>query len=59
MAAGPVGAVAFGWLSFSNPDLPERLRLGAPRTPYSQRTFYGGEAERYTDYPTLAEAAAE
>jgi 2,4-dienoyl-CoA reductase-like NADH-dependent reductase (Old Yellow Enzyme family) len=54
LAAGEADAVAFGKLFISNPDLPERLRSGAPLTPWRAETFYSGGAEGYTDYPTLA-----
>lgn len=45
--------VAFGAPFISNPDLPERLRLGAELTQPDQSTFYGGDAKGYTDYPSL------
>jgi N-ethylmaleimide reductase len=51
--AGIVDAVAFGRLFISNPDLPRRLRLGAPLNPYDRSTFYGGGAKGYIDYPFL------
>ncbi len=50
---GLADAVAFGRFFTSNPDLPQRLRLDAPLTPYHRATFYGGGAAGYTDYPTL------
>ncbi|TDR89102.1 alkene reductase [Enterovirga rhinocerotis] len=58
VASGQADAIAFGRLFISNPDLPERLRRGAPLTPYNRATFYGGDEAGYTDYPTLDEAAA-
>ncbi|HLH11828.1 MAG TPA: alkene reductase [Methylovirgula sp.] len=51
--------IAFGKIFISNPDLVERLRVGAPLNPFDQATFYGGGAKGYTDYPTLAQAAME
>jgi len=51
-------AVAFGRLFIANPDLPERVRLGAPLNPYDRSTFYGGNARGYTDYPSLCEQPA-
>ncbi len=54
VAAGHADAIAFGRYFISNPDLPERIRLGAPFTPYNRATFYGGGAAGYTDYPSLA-----
>lgn len=46
-------AVAFGRFFISNPDLPERLASNAPLTPYDRKTFYGGSAKGYVDYPSL------
>jgi N-ethylmaleimide reductase len=51
ISEGHADAVAFGRIFISNPDLPRRLELGFPLTPYNRETFYGGEAEGYTDYP--------
>jgi N-ethylmaleimide reductase len=51
IAAGHADAIAFGRIFISNPDLPRRLKLGLPLTPYNRATFYGGEAAGYTDYP--------
>jgi N-ethylmaleimide reductase len=59
LAKGDADAIAFGRFFISNPDLPERLRLGADLTPYDRATFYGGGAEGYLDYPTMADPAAE
>lgn len=53
VAKGLADAIGFGRYFISNPDLPERLRLGAPLTPYDRSTFYGGGAKGYTDYPRL------
>ncbi len=50
--------VAFGKLYISNPDLVERLRSGAPLNTPDRRTFYGGDARGYTDYPALASTLA-
>ena len=50
---GRADAVAFGRYFISNPDLPHRIKINAPFTPYNRPTFYGGGAEGYTDYPTL------
>jgi hypothetical protein len=38
--AGNADLVAFGRMFISNPDLPERLRTGAPLTRYDRSTFY-------------------
>jgi N-ethylmaleimide reductase len=55
---GDADLIAYGKLFISNPDLPARLASGAPLTKPDRATFYGGGAEGYTDYPTLANAAA-
>ena len=46
--------VAFGRLFIANPDLPRRLREGAPFNIPDRSTFYGGTQAGYTDYPALA-----
>lgn len=51
--------IAFGKLFISNPDLVERLKLGAPLNDFDKATFYGGDAKGYTDYPVLGRQAAE
>lgn len=45
-----VDAVAFGRLFIANPDLPERIKLGATLNKYDRSTFYGGAEKGYTDY---------
>ena len=55
IANGHADAIAFGRIFISNPDLPRRLREGLPLTPYNRKTFYGGEAAGYTDYPVYGE----
>ncbi|RQW42816.1 alkene reductase [Novosphingobium sp. LASN5T] len=57
LETGDADAVAFGRAFIANPDLPDRLRLGLPLTPYDRATFYGGDARGYTDYPFHAHAA--
>jgi 2,4-dienoyl-CoA reductase-like NADH-dependent reductase (Old Yellow Enzyme family) len=54
LAAGEADAVAFGKLFIANPDLPRRFALGAPLNEPDRKTFYGGGANGYTDYPALA-----
>ena len=51
---GEADAVGFGKLFIANPDLPRRLREGAPLNPPRVETFYTHEVEGYTDYPALA-----
>lgn len=53
IASGAADLVAFGRPFISNPDLVERLRVGAPLAPAERETFFGGDARGYTDYPTL------
>lgn len=50
--------VAFGTPFLANPDLPERLKAGAPLNTPDRATFYGGDARGYTDYPALETANA-
>lgn len=45
--------VCFGRPYIANPDLVHRLALDAPLNPPDADTFYGGDAQGYTDYPTL------
>ncbi|MBP6562403.1 MAG: alkene reductase [Neisseriaceae bacterium] len=50
---GYIDAVAFGRHYIANPDLAERLHIGAELNEQRPETFYGGGAEGYTDYPSL------
>ena len=43
----------------ANPDLPERLKTGAPLNAGRMELYYGGGAEGYTDYPRMANAYFE
>ena len=56
--SGTADAVAFGKPAIANPDLTERLRVGAPLNPPDAETFYGQGPAGYTDYPTLESANA-
>ncbi len=51
---GHADAVAFGRSFVANPDLPQRIRDGAPLTPFDRSSAYGGGEHGYTDYPALA-----
>lgn len=53
IAEGKLDAVAFGTGFLANPDLPERVKRGAPWNKPDQATFYTPGAKGYTDYPTL------
>ncbi|WP_182903184.1 hypothetical protein [Microbispora sp. H10830] len=46
--------VALGRAFLANPDLPLRLRVGAPLNEADMSTAFGGDHRGYTDYPTLA-----
>ncbi|NJC69940.1 alkene reductase [Planosporangium thailandense] len=48
---GVADLISFGRHFISNPDLVERLRVGAALTPPDPSTFYGGDHHGYTDYP--------
>ncbi len=53
LAEGWADAIAFGVPFLANPDLPQRLRTGAPLNKPDEATFYGGAEKGYTDYPFL------
>jgi N-ethylmaleimide reductase len=53
LRAGAADLVSFATLFIANPDLPERLRRGAAFNAAERKTFYGGSAKGYTDYPAL------
>ncbi len=53
LAAGEADLVAYAKLFLANPDLPRRLIAGAALNEPVKKTFYGGGAEGYTDYPFL------
>jgi N-ethylmaleimide reductase len=50
---GAADLISFAALFLANPDLPERLRRGGPFNPPDRKTFYGGSAPGYTDYPAI------
>ena len=56
VASGQADVVAFGRPFISNPDLVQRLRVGAPFAALDRDTLYGGGAKGYTDYPVLQAA---
>ncbi len=56
IASGDADLVSYGKLFIANPDLPERFAKNAPLNEPNPDTFYGGGAEGYIDYPTLAAA---
>ena len=58
LKTGHADLVAFGRLFISNPDLPERFRVGASLNNYERSTFYGGDEQGYTDYDFFTATAA-
>jgi N-ethylmaleimide reductase len=55
---GHADLIGFGRLFIANPDLPERLRIGAPLNQPDVETFYTPGEHGYIDYPSLEEASA-
>lgn len=55
VASGHADMIAFGHHYIANPDLVERLRRNTPLAEADKATYYGGGANGYTDYRTLAE----
>ncbi|MBP6733918.1 MAG: alkene reductase [Chromatiaceae bacterium] len=51
LAEGKLDAVAFGTGFLANPDLPARIKAGAPLNASDPATFYSPGPEGYTDYP--------
>ena len=47
--------IAFGKHFIANPDLVERLQIGASLNPWDSATIYKGGARGYIDYPSLEE----
>ncbi|MBA4047010.1 MAG: alkene reductase [Sphingomonas sp.] len=56
--SGVADAISFGRTFLANPDLPARLKAGAPLNADVMATWYSQGAEGYTDYPVLEAAAA-
>nr|WP_286670511.1 hypothetical protein [Fodinibius salsisoli] len=56
---GKADLVSFARLFLANPDLPKRFKQNTPLNEPNQKTFYGGGAEGYTDYPFLGEKEEE
>lgn len=53
IASGHADIIAFGRPFIANPDLVERLKVGAPLNELHKDTLYGGGAAGYTDYQSL------
>jgi N-ethylmaleimide reductase len=58
LTSGEADAVAWGQWFIANPDLPARLKAGAPLNAPQHDKYYGSTAEGYTDYPALDQQAA-
>ena len=55
LGGGVADAISFGRTFIANPDLPERLRIGAELNAWTSKTFYSQGSEGYVDYPRMAE----
>jgi N-ethylmaleimide reductase len=58
LTSGDADAVAWGQWFIANPDLPARLKAGAPLNAPRADKFYAPGEEGYTDYPSLEQQAA-
>jgi N-ethylmaleimide reductase len=58
LGSGAADLVSFATLFIANPDLPERLHRGGPFNTAERKTFYGGGAAGYTDYPALEDSSS-
>jgi N-ethylmaleimide reductase len=58
VALGDGDGVSIGRLFIANPDLVQRIALGAELTEGDPSTYYSGAAAGYVDYPTLEELMA-
>jgi 2,4-dienoyl-CoA reductase-like NADH-dependent reductase (Old Yellow Enzyme family) len=54
---GHADAIAFGRTFLANPDLPARIKAGAPLNKDVAKTWYSQGEEGYIDYPTMEQAA--
>jgi N-ethylmaleimide reductase len=53
LARGDADMFSFGRPFIANPDLVERLRIGAPLAEAPKQYWYGGSTLGYSDWPTL------
>jgi N-ethylmaleimide reductase len=51
--SGVADLVSFGKAFLANPDLPQRLKIGAALNVPDSGTFYGGGEQGYVDYSAL------
>ncbi len=49
---------AYGQMVLANPDFVARLQAGAAMNEANRNTYFGGDAQGYIDYPTLAASAS-
>ena len=54
LSRGRADLISFGRAFIANPDLVQRLRLGAPLRSADPAIYYGGDAGGYTDYGPLS-----
>jgi 2,4-dienoyl-CoA reductase-like NADH-dependent reductase (Old Yellow Enzyme family) len=57
VASGLADLEAYGQMVLANPDFVLRLRTNAAMNEADPKTFYGGAAEGYIDYPVLSARA--
>jgi N-ethylmaleimide reductase len=53
ISLGIADLIGFGRMFIANPDLPKRIFLNKELNQPNKKTFYGGGAEGYLDYPEL------
>ena len=56
IATGLAELESYGAMVLANPDFVERLKLNAQLNTADKTSFYGGNEQGYTDYPTLRDA---
>ena len=54
IASGHADVIAYGVPFIANPDLVERFKTDATLNEADSKSFYGGTAKGYTDYPFLS-----
>ncbi|CAN7300322.1 alkene reductase [Rhizobium sp. LjRoot258] len=59
IATGLADLESYGQMVLANPDFIDRLKVGAPMNEADRSTYFGGTETGFTDYPTLADAAAQ
>jgi N-ethylmaleimide reductase len=55
VASGLADLEAYGQMVLANPDFVARLTANAPMNDADRRTFFGGAAQGYIDYPALSD----